>query len=180
VTRNALRAHENLSPVAAGYLKAIYELEEGGQRVATSALAERLAVAPACVTGMPQKLAENRPRQVDYERYHGVALTTAGRKSALQTVRRHRRIELYLALALGYERDAAAAEGERLEHVISDEFEDKISALLANRTAGPQRDPAPDPYAMLAVHGRSALRDDPGPSSLKFAPMPSAHCLYSS
>jgi DtxR family Mn-dependent transcriptional regulator len=157
VTRNDLRAHQNLSPAGAGYLKAIYELEEGGQRVATSALAKKLAVAPASVTGMLQRLAENRPRLVDYERYRGVALTPAGRESALETVRRRRLLELFLAETLGYNWDQVGAEAEQLEHVISNEFADKIAGLLGNPTNDPHGDPIPDKDGALAVQSLLAL-----------------------
>ncbi len=73
------------------YVKAIYELEEDFGRVSTSALAEQLGVAPASVTGMLQKLAEGRPKLVNYERHRGVVLTRAGRKIALETIRHHRK-----------------------------------------------------------------------------------------
>ena len=83
------------------YLKAIYERLEDSGRVTTSALAERLNVAPASVTEMVQKLARMQPALVDYERHRGVSLTEAGRKIALEVIRHHRLIELYLAEALG-------------------------------------------------------------------------------
>jgi DtxR family Mn-dependent transcriptional regulator len=129
VTKNAGRAHENVSR-ATDYLAVIYGLEEAGQRVTTSALAKKLALAPAYVTGMLQRLAENRPRLVDYERYRGAALTPAGRKIALETVRRHQLLELHLAETLGYKWDEVGAEADQLEHVISNEFEEKIASAM--------------------------------------------------
>jgi DtxR family Mn-dependent transcriptional regulator len=159
VIRNAPRSNDNLSTAAADYLKAIYELEEAGQRVTTSALAKKLAVAPASVTGMLQRLAENRPRLVDYERYHGVALTPAGRKMALETVRRQRLLELYLAETLGYPWDQVGAEAEQLEHAISNEFEEKIAALLGNPTTDPHGDPIPNKDGALAAQSLLALAD---------------------
>ena len=137
MTRSTPRARENLSPAAAHYLTAIYELEEAGRRVTTSALARKLALAPASVTGMLQKLAAVRPRLVDYEAYHGVGLTLFGCNIARETVGRRQVLEQYLARALGYDPDAAAAEAEKLERVISREFVDRISTLLANRTGVP-------------------------------------------
>src|SRR5205085_2116718 len=92
------------------YLKAIYELEEDFERVGTSALAAALNVTPASVTGMLQRLSEARPRLVEYERHRGAALTPTGRKLALQVIRHHRLIELYLAEALGYGWDQVDAE----------------------------------------------------------------------
>jgi DtxR family transcriptional regulator, Mn-dependent transcriptional regulator len=144
------------------YLKAIYELEEDFGRVSTSALAERLGVAPGSVTGMLQKLAtkeEGRPKLVNYERHHGVVLTSAGRKIALETIRHHRLIELYLAESLGYDWDRVDAEAEKLEHVISEEFEDKIAALLGNPQVDPHGDPIPGKDGSVAEFSRTALSE---------------------
>lgn len=141
------------------YLKAIYEIEEDYGRVTTSALAVRLSVAPASVTGMLQKLAEERPKMVNYERHKGVQLTAAGRKIALEVIRHHRLIELYLAEALGYEWDKVDAEAERLEHVISEEFEDKIAALLGNPEVDPHGDPIPAKDGTIHPHSRLPLTD---------------------
>lgn len=141
------------------YLKAIYELEEDFGRVSTSALAERLAVKPASVTGMLQKLAEGRPKLVNYERHHGVSLTPGGRKIALEVIRHHRLLELYLAEALGYGWDQVDAEAEKLEHVISEEFEDKICALLGDPALDPHGDPIPGKDGSVAELSRLSLSD---------------------
>ena len=148
-----------ISHAVEDYLKAIYELEEEFGKVSTSALAEQLNVAPASVTGMLQKLAEERPRLVRYERHHGVELTPAGRKIALEIIRHHRLIELYLAESLGYEWDKVDAEAEKLEHVISEEFEDKISALLGDPTVDPHGDPIPAKDGSVATRSRQALSE---------------------
>lgn len=132
-----------ISHAVEDYLKAIYEIEEDIGQVTTSLLAMHLAVAPASVTGMVQKLAKARPRLVNYERHQGVTLTPAGRKIALEVIRHHRLIELYLAEALGYDWDRVDAEAEKLEHVISEEFEDKIAALLGDPSVDPHGDPIP-------------------------------------
>ena len=92
------------------YLKAIYELAEDSGKVSTSALTEKLGVKPPSVTGMLQKLAETQPPLVDYERHQGVTLTRAGRAVALEVIRHHRLIELYLSRALGYDWDQVDAE----------------------------------------------------------------------
>jgi DtxR family transcriptional regulator, Mn-dependent transcriptional regulator len=141
------------------YVKAIYELEEDFGRVSTSALAERIGVAPASVTGMLQKLAEGRPKLVNYERHRGVLLTPAGRKIALEIIRHHRLIELYLAEELGYNWDQVDAEAEQLEHVISEEFEDKIAARLGDPTVDPHGDPIPSKDGTVAAHSRLPLSE---------------------
>jgi DtxR family transcriptional regulator, Mn-dependent transcriptional regulator len=139
------------------YLKAIYELLEDTGRVSTSALADRLGVAPASVTEMVQKLARMQPALVDYERHRGVALTEAGRKIALEVIRHHRLIELYLAEALGFGWHEVHAEAERLEHVISEEFEDRIAAALGNPVRDPHGDPIPTRDGDVAEPCRRAL-----------------------
>jgi DtxR family Mn-dependent transcriptional regulator len=148
-----------ISHATEDYLKAIYELEEDFGRVSTSALAEQLGLAPASVTGMLQKLAEGRPKLVNYERHHGVVLTSAGRKIALEIIRHHRLIELYLAASLGYEWDKVDAEAEKLEHVISEEFEDKIAALLGDPTVDPHGNPIPGKDGTVAAHSRLPLSE---------------------
>ena len=148
-----------ISHATEDYLKAIYELEEDLGRVSTSALAEQLGVAPASVTGMLQKLADGRPKLVNYERHHGVVLTPAGRKIALEIIRHHRLIELYLSESLGFEWDKVDAEAEKLEHVISEEFEEKIAALLGDPTVDPHGDPIPDKAGKVAAHSRLALSE---------------------
>jgi DtxR family Mn-dependent transcriptional regulator len=145
------------------YLKAIYEIEEDFGAVTTSLLAVHLDVAAASVTGMMQKLARMRPRLVNYERHRGVTLTPAGRRIALEIIRHHRLIELYLAEALGYEWDRVDAEAEKLEHVISEEFEDKIAALLGDPTVDPHGDPIPTKDGVVAEPSRLALSEaEPG------------------
>src|SRR5687768_9166645 len=107
------------------YLKAIYELAEETGRASTSALAERLDVKPASVTGMLQKLAdpsqaaaEERPVLVNYERHRGASLATGGVKIALEVIRHHRLIQLYLAEALRYDWDQVHGQAEQPERVI--------------------------------------------------------------
>jgi len=148
-----------LSEAVGNYLKAIYELQRETGRVSTNALAEKLVVAPASVTGMLKKLSEERPRLVQYERHHGASLTPAGRKIALEVIRHHRLIELYLHQALGYSWDAVDAEAEKLEHVISEEFEDRIAAVLGNPEFDPHGDPIPTKDGTLKDHPVPALSD---------------------
>ncbi len=123
------------------YLKAIYKLSRKGEPVTTSALAERLKVSPASVTNMVKKLAAMN--LLTHEPYRGVTLTPAGRKIALETIRHHRLIELYLAEALGLSWDKVHEEAERLEHVISEELEAAMAEALGHPTQDPHGAPIP-------------------------------------
>src|SRR3990172_2228408 len=150
---------ETISHTVEDYLKAIYGLQEDAGKVSTNALAEKLGVSPASVTGMVKKLAEDRPRLVDYEKHHGVTLTPAGRKIALEIIRHHRLIELYLQQALGYSWDQVDAEAEKLEHVISEEFEDRIAAMLGQPEYDPHGDPIPTKEGIIAAPAGERLTD---------------------
>lgn len=132
-----------ITPPVEDYLKGIYTLRRDGDdsRASTSAIAERMNVSAASATNMMQKLAELK--LVDYVPYKGVSLTPAGEKIALEVIRHHRLIELYLAEALGYSWDEVHDEAERLEHVISEELEDRIDAMLGYPTIDPHGDPIP-------------------------------------
>lgn len=135
-----------LSAAVEDYLKSIHELQEGDPeaRVTTSALAERLDVSSASVTGMLQKLDELEPRLVEYQRYRGVKLTGAGEKIALEVLRHHRLIETYLIEALGFSWDEVHQEADELEHVISETLEAKIAEFLGHPEIDPHGDPIPD------------------------------------
>jgi DtxR family Mn-dependent transcriptional regulator len=132
-----------LSQSVEDYLKAIYELQEDTGKVSTNALAEKLDVKAGSVTGMIKNLAEGNPRLVDYEKHRGVVLTAAGRKIALEVIRHHRLLELYLQQALGYSWDQVHDEAEKLEHVISEDFEDRIANILGDPARDPHGDPIP-------------------------------------
>ena len=123
------------------YLKKIFELGEVMPHVTTQALADHLNVKPASVTGMLRKLSELS--LVDYEKYHGVELTAAGEKIAVQILRHHRLIEMYLSEVLGYTWDEIHEEAERLEHHISEKFEARIAEKLGHPTHDPHGDPIP-------------------------------------
>jgi len=105
-------------------------------------LAERLGVAPASVTSMVKRLAGLR--LVTYTPYQGVVLSEAGQKIALEVVRHHRLIELFLAEALGVPWDQVHAEAHRIEHVLSEDLEDRIDAALGHPTTDPHGAPIPD------------------------------------
>lgn len=143
------------------YLKAIYKLQEQGGAVSTSALAEAMGVAAASATGMVKKLASLK--LVRHHPYQGVVLSKAGEKMALEVIRHHRLLELYLAEALGYSWDKVHEEAERLEHVISEEFEEKIFEALGRPTRDPHGDPIPAKDGTLVVAEHDRLSDlEPG------------------
>jgi DtxR family Mn-dependent transcriptional regulator len=129
------------------YLKAILEL--GGAedaRVTTNALAERLGVRTPSVTGMLQKLAGQHPALVRYERYRGVRLTASGKRRAWELVRHHRLLELFLHDVLKYSWDEVHEEAERLEHFISERFEDRVAAILGDPEIDPHGHVIPQKY----------------------------------
>lgn len=119
------------------YLKRIYELTEYGQPASTNDLARELDIKPASVTGMIQKLAAETPALVEYHKHQGATLTPTGKRAALEVIRHHRLLETWLVQTLGYSWTEVHEEAERLEHVISEDFERRIAAALGN----PIRDP---------------------------------------
>jgi DtxR family Mn-dependent transcriptional regulator len=123
------------------YLKNIYELTDEGKPASTTALALRLGIAPASVTGMVQRLASVKPPLLKYRKHQGVTLTSEGQRAALEVIRHHRLLEAWLVKTLGYSWDEVHGEAEKLEHVISEDFEKRIAAAMGN----PQRDPHGEP-----------------------------------
>jgi DtxR family Mn-dependent transcriptional regulator len=124
------------------YAKAIYALERrGGETVTTNALAERLGVTAASASGMVKRLGELG--LVEHQPYHGVSLTEDGRRVALEVIRHHRLLELYLVQSLGVPWDRVHEEAEVLEHVLSEELEELIAAKLGDPTLDPHGDPIP-------------------------------------
>ena len=119
------------------YLKNIYELTENGEAATTNALSRKLRISAPSVTGMIQKLASTKPPLVEYQKHQGVTLTREGRKAALEVIRHHRLLEAWLVQTLGYSWDEVHEEAERLEHVISEDFERRIAAAMGH----PVRDP---------------------------------------
>jgi DtxR family transcriptional regulator, Mn-dependent transcriptional regulator len=124
------------------YSKAIYALEHrAGRPVSTNALADRLGVTPASASGMVKRLGELG--LVTHQPYHGVSLTDAGRQVALEVIRHHRLLELYLVETLGVPWDRVHQEAEVLEHVLSEELEELIASKLGDPTHDPHGDPIP-------------------------------------
>ncbi len=138
-----------LSQAVEDYLKAIFKLEEDAP-VNTNLLAQTLGVAPASATKMAQRL--DRMGLASYEAYRGVRLTASGKKIALEIIRHHRLLETYLKEVMNYPWDKIHDEAEQLEHHISEEFEDKIDALLGYPTHDPHGDPIPDRDGTMVLH----------------------------
>ncbi|HEX5822268.1 MAG TPA: metal-dependent transcriptional regulator [Solirubrobacterales bacterium] len=139
---------------AENYAKALYELQEREpEGVGTTAVAERLGVTPASASGMLRRLADEGV--VDYAPYRGARLTPEGERIALEVIRHHRLIELFLAEVLGMPWDRVHGEAEVLEHHISEELEELISAKLGEPALDPHGDPIPDRH--LAVRSDESV-----------------------
>lgn len=130
-----------LTRQAEDYLKTIYEIERDGDAAATTAIAVRLGIAPASVSGMVRRLA--RQGLVAVERYRGARLTARGRRVALQMIRRHRILESYLVTRLGFGWDGVHDEAERMEHAASPELIDRMAAALGDPDVDPHGAPIP-------------------------------------
>ncbi|SNS30695.1 iron (metal) dependent repressor, DtxR family [Granulicella rosea] len=142
------------------YLKAILVL--GGsteQRVTSTALANRLGVAPASITNMLQKLAVAPEPMVEYERHRGVRLSPAGRRRALEIVRHHRLIETFLYEILDYPIEEVHDEAERLEHFISERFEERIAAKLGHPKTDPHGQSIPTMEGQMPVREAICLSE---------------------
>jgi DtxR family transcriptional regulator, Mn-dependent transcriptional regulator len=130
------------SPAVQDYAKAIYALEgRDGEAVSTNALADRLGVTAGSASGMVKRLDELG--LVEHQPYRGVSLTDDGRRVALEVMRHHRLLELYLVETLGVPWDRVHQEAEVLEHVLSEELEELIAAKLGDPTHDPHGDPIP-------------------------------------
>ena len=121
-----------LSESEQNYIKAIYTLRVGEESVSTSAIADRLQVAPASVTQMRKKLDKMQPKLVRYRRHHGVFLTHHGEKLAAEILRHNRLLELFLSEALGMPWEQVDQEAERLEHALSNALADRMAVALGN------------------------------------------------
>lgn len=133
------------------YLKAVYMLVSRGQEASNSALAQALGVAPASATNMVKRLAE--AGLIEHVPYRGVQLTPAGQRVALEMVRHHRLIELFLHDVLEMPWDQVHMEAERLEHAISEDVEEAMARKLGYPTFDPHGDPIPDRAGRLAAAG---------------------------
>jgi DtxR family Mn-dependent transcriptional regulator len=147
---------------AENYAKALYELQGKSKRaVGTKAVAERLGVTPASASGMLKRLADEGV--VEYEPYHGARLTPRGERIALEVIRHHRLLELFLAEVLEMPWDRVHAEAEVLEHHISEELEELIAAKLGQPARDPHGDPIPDRDLTLTTEDSVRLSElEPG------------------
>lgn len=137
------------------YLKAIYKLSHEGSRVTTNAIAQSLGISAASVTNMVKKLGAFG--FVRYRSYQGVEMLPAGRRVALEVIRHHRLIELFLHETLGYAWDDVHEEAERLEHFISEKFEEKIFEVLGRPQFDPHGDPIPSKSGQMVKSSAVAL-----------------------
>lgn len=139
------------------YLKAIYQLGADGETVTTSALAEALHISAASATNMIKKLAAMK--LVRHSPYRDVELTKAGEKIALEVLRHHRLVETFLAEALGVPWDRVHVEAEKIEHVLSEELEDRIASYLGEPSEDPHGDPIPTKAGVVIQPEHASLAD---------------------
>ena len=139
------------------YVKAIYKLSLDNERVTPSHLADHVGVSSAAVTKMVKRLQELR--LVYYARSKGLKLSPAGEKIALEVIRHHRLLELYLTEALGYSWDQVHQEAEKLEHVISEQFENQIEKMLDYPTHDPHGSPIPTRDGQIEARDLRLLSD---------------------
>lgn len=142
-------AQRPLTPAHEDYLKAIYILNNRGHKVTNSALASQLEVAPASATNMVKKLAELR--LVEYAPYQSIQLTESGEKIALEVLRHHRLLELYLHEVLNIPLEQVHEEADKLEHVLSESVENAMADALGNPTIDPHGDPIPTRDGFVAL-----------------------------
>lgn len=154
-----------LSPASVAeqeYLKQIYLLLEDEGRATTQMLADRLGVKPPSVTAMIKRLAEDEDGAlVRHMPYRGVDLTERGVAVALEMLRHHRLIELFLSELLGVPWDRVHEEADRLEHVLSEDLEERISAKLGNPTVDPHGDPIPSREGVITPRELMRLTELP-------------------
>ena len=141
------------------FLKSIYMLQQGSDRVSTNAMAEVLSISAPSVTDMAQRLEE--AGLVDYQKYRGVTLTKSGEEEALKILRRHRLVELYLVEELGYALHEVHDEADNLEHAVSDRFIEAIAERLGHPDVDPHGDPIPSADGTIRRRDLKSLNDWP-------------------
>jgi DtxR family transcriptional regulator, Mn-dependent transcriptional regulator len=154
-----------LSDVAQDYIKQIYLLERRDGKASTSALAGAVGVSAASATAMVKKLAATG--LVEHSRYHGVTLTPPGERVALEVLRHHRLLEVYLTQTLGLSWDRVHSEAERLEHVLSEELEAEIDRALGYPEIDPHGDPIPSADLVIAAEPAQRMAElEPGEAAV--------------
>lgn len=146
-----------ITPAMEDYLKAVYRLSSDGGSVTTQRLADELGISGPSVTNMVKRLDELKMLQ--HTRYHGVVLTKAGERVALEVLRHHRLLEVYLAESLGYPWDEVHEEAERLEHLLSDKLERSIDDALGHPTFDPHGAPIPTAEGEMPALSNRRLSD---------------------
>ncbi len=156
-----VRSRRPFSAAVEDYLKAIYKLQRDEDVVLTTRLARKMRTTPAAASKMARHLAELK--LIEHTPYRGLRLTPAGERIALETIRHHRLLELYLCQALGYGWDEVNEEAERLEHHISEAFEERIDHLLNHPSLDPHGSPIPTRDGEVDVpRGRPLAEFGPG------------------
>jgi DtxR family transcriptional regulator, Mn-dependent transcriptional regulator len=147
------------------YVKQIYLLQTRSGKATTSEIADRMGVSAASATAMVKKL--DQLGLVDHQRYHGAQLTAAGERIAVEVLRHHRLLELYLTQALGLPWDCVHVEAERLEHVLSEELEAALDRALGYPDTDPHGDPIPSADLILPPDRYRSLAElEPGESAI--------------
>jgi DtxR family Mn-dependent transcriptional regulator len=161
-----------ISEAVDDYLKIIFALTREGGFAATGAIARRLALTPASVTGMIQRLAAQDPPLVRYSKNRGTVLTDAGRERALEVIRHHRLLETFLHETLGVSWERVHEEAEKLEHYISEDLEDRIAAYLGDPEVDPHGSPIPHKDGTIPDLGCVSLLDLPAGTEATLAHVP--------
>lgn len=139
------------------FIKAVYTLQQHGERVSTTTLRDTLAISAPSVTDMAQRLVN--VGLIDYQKYGGVLLTPDGEAMALKIIRRHRLIELFLVREMGYALRDVHEEAERLEHAVSERFIEALSRKLGNPRFDPHGDPIPAADGSMTERALQPLTD---------------------
>ena len=154
-----------LSNAVQDYMKQIYLLERRDGKATTSALADAMGVSAASATSMVKKLAGLG--FVEHSKYHGVTVTPEGEKVALEVLRHHRLLEVYLTQTLGLSWDKVHTEAERLEHVLSEELEAEIDRVLGYPATDPHGDPIPTADLVIAAEPAQRMAElEPGQAAV--------------
>ena len=151
------------------YLKTIYEIQQHGGRVKTTALAQMLGITAGSVTDMIKRLSNLRPKLVSHELHKGVALTPRGKKVALSVIRRHRLLETFLNRVLGFSWDEVHDEAQNLEHHISDRLTEAIAEHLNHPQYDPHGDPIPEKDGKVKADNYRSLESTPVGESVRIA-----------